>query len=63
MIPPRAALASSTPEIGDSMSQQQFETFMADQIAVIEASGMDPEVWVERHSAAFRAAGEDRHAA
>jgi hypothetical protein len=63
VTPPRAALASSTPEIGDSMSQQQFAAFMADQIAAIEASGVAPDVWVQRHSAAFRAAWEDSRAA
>src|SRR5262245_30293505 len=53
VIPPCAALASSTPEPGDSMSQRQFEDFMAAQIAAIEASGLCPEVWIERHSATF----------
>ena len=41
------------------MSQQQFEAFMADQIAAMERSGVDPEVWIERHSDTFRAAWED----
>jgi AraC-like DNA-binding protein len=63
VTPPRAASASWTSEPGDSMSQQQFEAFMAAQIAAIEASGVDPEVWVERHSTTFRAAWENRHAA
>jgi AraC-like DNA-binding protein len=62
-IPPRAALASSTPEPGESMSQQHFEAFMAAQIAAIEASGIDPDVWIERHSTTFRAAWEDSRAA
>ena len=63
MIPPRAASAPSTPQIGDSMSQQQFEAFMADQIAAINASGVDPDIWVERYSTAFRAAWASTHAA
>jgi AraC-like DNA-binding protein len=62
-MPARAGLASSTPELGDSMSQQHFEAFMAAQIAAIEASGIDPDVWIERHSTTFRAAWEARHAA
>ncbi|MDR6858524.1 hypothetical protein [Variovorax guangxiensis] len=45
------------------MNQQQFEMFMADQIVAIEASSLDPEVWIERHSKAFRADWENSHAA
>ena len=45
------------------MSQQHFEAFMAAQIAAIEASGVDPDVWIERHSPAFRASWEGSHAA
>jgi len=45
------------------MSQQQFEAFMAAQMAAIEASGLEPAVWIERNSDAFRAAWEDGHAA
>ncbi|WP_280155880.1 AraC family transcriptional regulator [Piscinibacter sp. XHJ-5] len=63
VIPPRAALASPTPEPGKSMSQQQFEAFMAAQVAAIEASGVEPEAWIERHSTTFRAAWEDSHGA
>ena len=44
------------------MNQQHFEAFMADQIAAMEASGADPEVWVEHHSTTFRAAWEHNHA-
>jgi AraC-like DNA-binding protein len=62
VLPPRAALASSTPEPGDSMSQQHFEAFMAAQIAAIEASGVEPDVWIERHSTTFRATWESNHA-
>jgi len=56
-------LASSTSELGESMNQQQFEAFMANQIAAIEASGVAPEVWVECHSTEFRATWESSHAA
>jgi hypothetical protein len=45
------------------MDQQQFEAFMADQLAAIKASGVDPDIWVERYSTAFRAAWENSHAA
>jgi hypothetical protein len=45
------------------MNQQQFEAFMADQIAAINASGVDPDIWVERYSTAFRAAWASTHAA
>jgi AraC-like DNA-binding protein len=63
VILPPAALASSTPEPGHSMSQQRFNAFMTAQIAAIEASGVGPDVWIERHSATFRQAWEDSHAA
>lgn len=48
---------------GSSMSQHQFGVFMAAQIAAIQRSGMEPDVWVKRHSATFRAAWGDSHAA
>ncbi|HEX6704132.1 MAG TPA: hypothetical protein VF169_05180 [Albitalea sp.] len=51
------------PEPGNSMSQQQFEAFMAAQIAAIQASGAEPDAWIERHSTTFRSAWEDSHAA
>jgi two-component system NarL family response regulator len=41
------------------MNQQQFEAFMADQVAAIEASGIAPDLWIARHSTTFRAAWED----
>ena len=37
-----------------------FEAFMAAQIAAIEASGLEPEVWIELYSAAFRAEWENK---
>ena len=63
VTPRRPPLASSTSELGESMNQQQFEAFMANQIAAIEASGVAPEVWVECHSTEFRATWESSHAA
>lgn len=35
-----------------------FEEFMAAQIAAIEASGLEPEAWIEGHAAEFRAEHE-----
>jgi hypothetical protein len=32
-----------------------FETFMQEQIEAIEASGLEPEVWIELHAEEFRA--------
>ena len=52
-----------TPGSGECMDHFQFEAFMAAQVAAIEASGVNPETWVERHSATFRAAWEAGHAA
>jgi AraC-like DNA-binding protein len=63
VTPLRGASASPTPRLGESMSQQRFEAFMAAQMAAIQASDIDPEVWVERHSTTFRAAWEASHAA
>ena len=45
------------------MDQQQFEAFMAAQIVAMETSGVEPAVWIERHSNTFRAAWEDSHTA
>ena len=45
------------------MDQQQFEAFMAAQIVAMETSGVEPAVWIERHSNTFRAAWEHSHAA
>lgn len=33
-----------------------FSAFMQKQIEAIEQSGLDPEVWIELHAEAFRAA-------
>ena len=33
-----------------------FQMFMEAQIAAIEASGLEPEVWIELHAEEFRAA-------
>lgn len=33
-----------------------FEAFMEKQIDEINASGLDPELWIELHAAEFRAA-------
>ena len=33
-----------------------FPEFMDEQIAEIEASGLEPEVWIELHAEEFRAA-------
>jgi hypothetical protein len=62
VTPSRAALASPPSQPGAGMSQQQFEAFMAAQIAAIGASGMDPETWIERHSTTFRAAWDNSQA-
>jgi len=40
------------------MKQLQCKAFMAAQIAAMEASGVEPEVWIARHSDTFRAAWE-----
>jgi hypothetical protein len=49
--------------VGRPSSQLRFEAFMADQIAAIEASGMAPEVWIQRNAVAFRTGWEARHSA
>lgn len=43
------------------MSQQQFEQFMQDQAAAIEASQKDAEEWIEQNAEDFRAAWEADH--
>lgn len=35
-------------------ARQDFEDFMAVQVAVMLASGEDPAEWIERHAAHFR---------
>jgi hypothetical protein len=47
-----------TPPLRDGMDQQQFEAFMADQVAAIAASGIEPDIWIKDHSTRFRAAWE-----
>jgi hypothetical protein len=42
--------------IGSTQSQIAFEAFMAAQVAAIEASGLEPEVWIETFAEPFRAA-------
>lgn len=37
------------------MSQAQFESFMTAQWAAIEASGLEPDAWIETHAESFRA--------
>lgn len=38
----------------NAQEQARFEAFMADQMAAIIASGIDPDEWIEKFSAQFR---------
>jgi hypothetical protein len=43
------------------MSQQQFEQYMQEQSAAIEASELSAEEWIEQHAEEFRATWEKDH--
>lgn len=43
------------------MSQQQFDQFMHDQVAAIEASELTAEEWIEQRAESFRIEWELSH--